>query len=261
MLNWATEHQVQDKEGQERLNQNGARDLSSANSASMLDGAMPSRGDARSVSQVVLALARIEPSGLKVLGTAFAVGRNLLATALHVVNGSDANLVAIAPRYESLNDYQDTSDIRVRTIPARITEADPFRDLALLEISEGFFNACFTLASSDDVEPGDPVITFGFPHADDNRLVLTQQLCTVGARVLIKNGAVKNKYIVLNAQARPGQSGGPAISQKNGCVVAITTGSYAHGGGGQIDFVGVDPSTLHQTTHAVSAGYLKGMLP
>ena len=43
-------------------------------------------------------------------------------------------------------------------------------------------------------------------------------------------------------------------------VVGVLAGSYARTGGGQISLGGIDPASLHQTTHAVSAEYLREML-
>lgn len=65
---------------------------------------------------------------------------------------------------------------------------------------------------------------------------------------------------MLNTQARPGQSGSPIFSAYTTTLVAILIGSYAPGGGGGISLCGVDPHTLHQTTHAVSVEYVKKML-
>jgi hypothetical protein len=42
--------------------------------------------------------------------------------------------------------------------------------------------------------------------------------------------------------------------------VALLIGSYAPGGGGMVSLGGVDPHTLHQTTHAISAEYAKELL-
>lgn len=43
-------------------------------------------------------------------------------------------------------------------------------------------------------------------------------------------------------------------------LVAMIIGSYAPNSGGSISLGGVDPHTLHQTTHAVSAEYILQML-
>lgn len=227
------------------------------------DGATSrAKGDALppDVSQVVFALGRIEPGSLNLLGTAFAVSPTKIATAYHTLRGDDRNLAIVIPRMSSLADYQDTSDARVNSLTVRMTAADPIRDLCVLEFENANVKFPYALAGADSAPPGTPVVTFGFPHANYGRMVLTQQATQVGARVLIASEGVKNKHLVLNTQAREGQSGGPVFDSSATLVVGVLIGSYAPGGGGGISLGGVDPATLHQTTHAISAEYLVGML-
>lgn len=214
------------------------------------------------VSQVVYALGRQEASGLTLLGTAFAVGPRRVATAYHVTGASDEGLAIVIPRFPSMLAYQDTSDTKVKMIPVRIVAADPLKDLCVLELAAPEVSISFNyrLSDTDTVPPGARVVTLGFPHANFGRMVLTQQLGHVGARILIENSGQKSRHIVLNTQARDGQSGGPVFDAELNAIVAVVLGSYAPGGGGGISLGGVDPATLHQTTHAISAEYVKGML-
>lgn len=212
------------------------------------------------VSQVVYALGRIAPTGLTLLGTAFAVGPTTVATAHHVVGGDDRNLAIVVPKVRSLADYQDTSDTRVNLANLKMVAVNPVRDLCVLEVENAQMSFGHSLSTADAAPPGSPVVTLGFPHANFGRMVLTQQAAQIGARVLIDNQGVKSKYVVLNTQAREGQSGGPVFDASLRYVVAVLIGSYAPGGGGGISLGGVDPATLHQTTHAVSAEYLTEML-
>ena len=209
--------------------------------------------------QVVLALGRTSPQGIDLLGACFALGGNHFATARHVVGNSDEGLQLVLPRSGALSDYQDTGDTRVNMAAAKIEAVDPIRDLCVVSI-DGGVDVGYTIGSTDQVGVGAPVAVFGFPHSDHGRLVLTQQDANVGARVLIESSGIKSKHIVLNTQARPGQSGGPVFDPTTGQVVAVLIGSYAPGGGGGISLGGVDPHTLHQTTNAVSAEYLKEMV-
>lgn len=212
-------------------------------------------------SQSVFAIGRNTPTGLKPLGTAFAVGPRKLATAFHVTGGKDDGLVMILPRISSISEYQDTSDQGLRFLPIEIATANPMRDLCIVE-TPGALPMPFmcNLPGADEAAPGAALVTLGFPHLNYGRMVLTQQLAHVGARVLIENRGVKSKHIVLNTQAREGQSGGPVLNGPMDSVVAVLIGSYAPGGGGSISLGGVDPATLHQTTHAVSAEYVSEML-
>jgi S1-C subfamily serine protease len=213
------------------------------------------------VSQVVYAIGRTGPGGVVLLGTCFAVAPNKVATAFHVVGADDKGLVLVMPKLSSLLDYQDTSDTSLGMVPLTMSAADPIRDLMVLTTPHGTsMTFGYILGSADSVPPGAPVVTLGFPHANFGRMVLTQQQARVGARVLIESSGQKSKHIVLNTQAREGQSGGPVFDATMGHVVAVLIGSYAPSGGGGISLGGVDPATLHQTTHAISAEYLGAML-
>ncbi len=211
--------------------------------------------------QLVLAVGRITPSGVSLLGTSFAVARGKFATTKHVTNGDDSNLVIVLPRYQTLLEYQDTSDKSVSHLDVKIVAIDPFKDICILSTDDmDSVNLLYRLGGTDDVLPGSPVATFSFPHADHGRLVLTQHDTHVGARVLIEAGGLKSKYIILNTQARPGQSGGPVINLEDMSVVGMIIGAYTPSTGGTMLFGGVDTRTLHQTTHVISAEYLKEMI-
>lgn len=206
----------------------------------------------------VVAIARTNPSGVSVLGTGFFIGNGLIATTKHVTNGDDHNLCIILPKY-SIDEYQDTSDSGVNLMSARIREINPIRDICILEV-DGHITPPYTLQSTDNISVGNPVIVYGYPHADHGRFVLTQQNTQVGAKIFIESHGIKSKHIVLNTQARPGQSGGPILNSQNNSVIGMLIGSYAPGGGGGISLGGVDPLTLHQTTHVISAEYIREMI-
>lgn len=91
-------------------------------------------------------------------------------------------------------------------------------------------------------------------------MVLTQQDTTIGAKILIDSNGIKLKNIVLNIQSRPGQSGCPIVIPEKRAIAGILIGSYAPRVNGSISLGGIDPQTLHQTTHAISAEYIKEML-
>jgi S1-C subfamily serine protease len=209
----------------------------------------------------VFAVGRVTPNGVNLLGTAFLVAKNKLATTKHVTGGSDSNLVIIIPKIQSLYDYQDTTDSKVSFINVKISEIDPFKDICILTMEhKGEISPPYVLSSTDNIHPGSPVVTFGFPHADHGRLVLTQQDTNVGAKVLIESSGIKSKHIVLNTLARPGQSGGPVFNPSNMSVVGMLIGAYIPQGGSGVIIAGIDPASLHQTTHVISAEYIKEML-
>lgn len=214
-----------------------------------------------SLANIVFAVGRTGANGVLLLGTATLLNSpGKFVTAAHVTQKDEQNLVVVVkPDNSSINDYQDTSDERVQVIPVRIKAIDPFTDLCILSADINAFSN-ISMGSTDLLYLGNVVDIFGYPHADHGRLVLTQQRTEIGARILIKNGIVKTKHVVLNTQARPGQSGSPIFSAQTTMLVAILIGSYAPGGGGSISLGGVDPHTLHQTTHAVSVEYVREML-
>ena len=82
---------------------------------------------------------------------------------------------------------------------------------------------------------------------------------SIGAKILIDTNGIKLKNIVLNIQSRPGQSGSPIVIPGKRTISGILIGSYAPQVNGSISIGGIDPQTLHQTTHAISAEYIKEM--
>ena len=214
------------------------------------------------IGKVVLPIGRRGAGGgVDLLGTCFAVGSRKFATAAHVVGPSDEGLSAVHGRTDSLNDYQDTTNNAVQIVPLKIVNYSPAHDVAILEIADAQIDFAYSLGSADEVLPGAPVVSLGYPHADHGRLVLTQQSSMVGARVLLGVETMKLKHVVLNTQTRPGQSGGPVFTSDGTRICAMITGGYTpSGAGGGIRLGTIDPQTLHQTTHAVSAEYIREML-
>lgn len=217
------------------------------------------------IGQVIAPLAREGGGGaVSLLGTCFPVSERKFATASHVVGPIDQGLAVIVGKKQSLISYQDTTDLNVNLLKLKISEYDPIYDIAILEFLDPTARVSFTydIAGTDSVLPGSKVFSLGYPHADHGRLVLTQQSSSVGARVLLGGpGGMKIKHVVLNTQTRPGQSGGPVFIEGQDTIVAMITGGYTPiGAGGSISLGGIDPQTLHQTTHAISTEYIKDML-
>jgi S1-C subfamily serine protease len=206
-------------------------------------------------------LANAGPGGLAPLGTGFALGGRRIATALHVVGVAATNVHLVMPEQDA-GGYQDTTRSEFRALPLQMIAADPIHDLAVLELPDiAETTVPYAISGTDAVRPGAPVVSVGYPHADTGRFVLVQHPSTVGARILMSSQGIKSKHLVLNTLAKQGQSGSPVFDSAIGSVVAVLIGPYAPDGPrAQIMIGNLDPATIHQTTHAVSAEYLQAML-
>lgn len=215
------------------------------------------------ISNMVVAIGRVNTNGVELLGTGFLLNKEgILATAAHVVNNNDNGLVLILNNVDSIQQYQDTTNHQVKFIKIQIVNVNPFADVCILKIIDNAkIKSNLLLSSTDDINVGEQVALFGYPHADHARMVLTQQNTYVGAKVKIDSSGIKSKNIILNIQCRPGQSGSPIVNLKDMTICAMIIGSYAPKfAAGGISIGGIDPQTLHQTTHAISAEYIKEML-
>lgn len=200
------------------------------------------------------------PQGVNFLGTAFLVAPDTLVTAAHVIGLEKKCLLYIQPMINSIDDYQDTTQTECYTSEISIAEIDPFRDIAILKFKEHTTQQQYPILDSiDSVRVGDRIDIFGFPHCLDGRRVLTHQVTTLGAKVLLETNSIKSKHGVVNFQSRPGLSGSPAVDQ-HGNIIGIVTGTYAPDASNPTIIAGINPTSLNQTTHIISAEYIKGML-
>ena len=213
-------------------------------------------------TQLVLVIGRVTPNHVQLLGTGFLVSNDgKIATTRHVVGDSDKNLVILAPHVRSINEYQDMTDTRCTHINASIAEMDPIRDLAILKADVNLSGIIPPLSSFDEVNVGEDVGIFGFPHSVQGRRALTFQKAELGCKVLLDSNNIKSKYAVINTQARPGQSGSLVFLPRTNSICGVLVGAWAPNlNGGGISLGGVNPHELHQTTHCVSAEYLRAML-
>lgn len=210
-------------------------------------------------TQRVLLVGRAAPGTVSLLGTAFFVGLDgLVVTSRHVVGNDVNSLVVIIPNISTLNGYQDVSDKQCDYVSAKVIDVNPIADLVLLKI-EGRTADVLSLGSLDEVAVGDVLDIYGFPHCLDGRRVLTYQNATVGAKVLLNSSSFKIKHAVINIQTRPGQSGSLVFNPKTKKIVGLLSGTYAPEGGGML-IMGMNPAELNQTSHIVSAEYIREML-
>jgi hypothetical protein len=194
------------------------------------------------------------------LGTGFIISPGgLIATTAHNININDKNLVIIRPNINSIESYQDTTDLKCKSISVKLKEIDPIRDIAILEGDFKYTGFLPTIGSFDIDKVGDEVGIFGFPHCVEGRRVFTFQKTEIGAKILLEANSIKSKYAVINTQSRPGQSGSLVFSFKNYTISGILIGAYAPANRG-ISLGGINPRELHQTTNCISAEYLKEMI-
>ena len=213
------------------------------------------------VSKFVYPVVRENSNGsFEPLGTAFLLNQEgLLVTAAHVPQNNDEGLYILYNELDSINNYQDTLDLSTLIIPAKIVKVDPFADICVLK-TPLTIKSRLSVASSDNVSVGDEVIIYGYPHFNRSRVILTQQNTIIGAKVLLGTNLLKKKGLIVNLQSTVGQSGSPVISIRDGKVVGMLVGMYSSSNNGRVLINGIDPSILHQTTHAISMEYVMEML-
>lgn len=214
------------------------------------------------LNNIVYAVGRITSNGtVSLLGTCFLLNKyGFLATASHVTNNDNNNLVIVYSQFTDLTEYQEVSNAQAQVVPATIFKLDPVRDICILKV-EGEVIANMQIGGADDVKVTDNIAVVGFPHCINGRYILTYQDTIIGAKVLLESSGYKSKHLVLNILTRPGQSGSPVIRLSDKKVIGMIIGSYSSLGNDEyISFAGVDPSTLHLTTYAISAEYITNMI-
>ncbi|MBL1277018.1 MAG: trypsin-like peptidase domain-containing protein [Ectothiorhodospiraceae bacterium] len=211
-------------------------------------------------TQIVSIVGRVTPNHIEMLGTAFMVSSDgKYVTAKHVIGDNHNGLVILAPHIQKINDFQNVSDTQCQPIEAKVLEIDPIKDLAVLKADIKFTGKAPVISNLNKVSVAEKIGIFGFPHCVDGRRVLTFQEAEIGAKVLLESNKIMSKHAVINIQSRPGQSGSMVFSPKTGEIVGVLIGTYAPKSAGII-VAGINPAELNQTTHVISAEYIKEML-
>ena len=212
-------------------------------------------------TQIVVVIGRVNPDGVQMLGTGFLISPDgKVVTTKHVVGTDESRLVLLAPHIVDINQYQDTTDNRCAPVPLKVIEIDPIKDLCIVKADITFSGTLPQLGSFDEIQVGEKIGIFGFPHCVEGRRVLTFQETEIGAKILLESHGVKSKHAVINIQARPGQSGALIFSPRINKIVGVLIGAYALSDGGGIIVAGINPRELNQTTQCISAEYIKEML-
>ncbi|MBM4055177.1 MAG: trypsin-like peptidase domain-containing protein [Planctomycetes bacterium] len=211
-------------------------------------------------TQLVLVVGKITPQGVNMLGSGFIISNSgLVVTPRHVIGDNDKDLVILAPHIQNMNEYQDLSDTSCKPVRVNVQEIDPIKDITILKADLTFSGTIPPLGSFDSTNIGEEVGIFGFPHCVEGRRCLTFQKAEVGAKVLLESTGIKSKHAVINIQSRPGQSGSLIFSLRNQHISGMLMGAWIPQGGG-ISLGGINPRELHQTTHCISAEYIKEMM-
>ncbi len=212
-------------------------------------------------TQLVVVIGRLQPEAVQMLGTGFIVSNDgKIATTRHVCGSKDDSLVILIPNMKRIDEYQDLSNNKCQIAPCKIIEADPMRDLAILKADISLGGVLPPIGSVDNTSIGEPIGIFGFPHCVHGRRALTYQQAEIGAKVLLDSNGIKSKHAVINVQARPGQSGSLIFSPRLQCITGVLMGAWIPGGGSSMSLGGIDPHELHQTTHCISAEYIRKMI-
>jgi hypothetical protein len=212
-------------------------------------------------TQIVIIVGKITPNGVIPLGTGFFISNDgKIATTKHVVGYDPGNLVILEPNIADINSYQDQTDLQCKTIPAEILEMDPIKDLCILKANISYSGQLPQLGSFDEVNIGEKVGIFSFPHCVVGRRVLTYQEAEIGAKILLNSNTIKSKHAVINIQTRPGQSGGLVFSTRLNKAIGMIVGAFVPNLVGGINLGGINPHELNQTTHCISAEYIIDML-
>ena len=150
------------------------------------------------------------PKELKGNGSGFFVGKNIIATNNHVVEGANEINVLI----------QTASD--VKTYSSKVLCVDKTNDLALLMIDDKDFKNISTLPYNiyqRTIDVGSSIFTMGYPMAQ-----------TMGSEIKVTDGIISSKTgyegqissYQISAPIQPGNSGGPMFD-KEGNLVGITS--------------------------------------
>lgn len=111
------------------------------------------------------------------------------------------------------------------TLTGTVTQRQPDRDLAMVEVARLPTGIPAAVLSGDGVREGDMVMAIGSPFAFEGS-VSSGIVSATGRRFVIENtGQVIDNMIQFDAAANPGNSGGPLVD-RSGRVVGIVTGIY-----------------------------------
>jgi len=174
------------------------------------------------------------------LGSGFVIDKDgHIVTNYHVVRG--------ASRIEVSFSNQDT-------VKAKVVGTDPSTDLALLEVkADAKALTPLTLANSDAVQVGDPVVAIGNPFGLE-RTVTAGIVSALQREVRAPNNYAIDHVIQTDAPINSGNSGGPLIDAQGRVIGVNSQIETANGGGGN---VGIGFAVPSNTVESVIAQLLE----
>ncbi len=156
--------------------------------------------------------------------------KGMVLTAYHVVKDMEK---LRQPNIEIIFTIQNRNEgISVRFVPVSMV-ANPTEDIALLKfvVPEGpdgeFFRQNFIpiqLPKIDDLEVGEEIATIGYPLRHDDFVIAFPDLFHgIISRIDFAQKEMKHLYknIMLDINARPGNSGGPVFKSEKGELIGI----------------------------------------
>lgn len=136
-------------------------------------------------------------------GSGFSIGKDLIVTNSHVIEGSSQISIPIGGDRFS----------------AEVLLNDKANDLAILKVEGMDFPYSFTLGDLKSYAVADQIYVLGYPIAN----ILGEEIRVTDGIVNAKSGIGNNqKEIQISAQIQPGNSGGPVID-KNFNVIGIAS--------------------------------------
>jgi S1-C subfamily serine protease len=154
------------------------------------------------------------------LGSGFVIDKDgHIVTNYHVVQGASEIEVAFS--------NQDT-------VKAKVVGTDPSTDLALLKVNvDAKALTPLSLADSDKVEVGDPVVAIGNPFGLE-RTVTAGIVSALQREVRAPNNYTIDHVIQTDAPINSGNSGGPLIDAQGRVIGVNSQIETASGGGGNV---------------------------
>lgn len=163
----------------------------------------------------VVRIASVRCQGQSV-GSGFLLGRDLVLTAAHVVDGSSSLSVRAGKQVTG----------------AELVGIDDEIDVALLRLESPVDGHVFEWAVADP-RVGDSVAAIGYPLGQP--LTMTQGSVTALNRRIEVEGAERRNLVQTDAAINPGNSGGPLITVDGAAAGVVSAGSNAAGDAYAID--------------------------